>query len=408
MREQERKNFTGGMVLPVLLCWCCSVLHAQTAQLNYDSLGKQKDAIDVLQQVFLHKKEPRNGETANAEKHISIAPAFGYTLQTGFAGIVSGNAAIQSKKYPQQNISAITSYIAYTQYSQLLFNTQTTFWAANNKYNFIGDWRYMKYPTNNYGIGSRSPVENEYTVSYNYIRFHEAALRNIGRSWYAGAGYQLDYHWNIKEYDLPANEPKTDFDRYGFHKNSISSGLTLNLLQDNRFNPINPRGGWYGKMVLRSNFTWLGSNSNWESLLIDLRKYIPINRGKQVLALWSYNWFTLGGTSPYLDMPSLGWDTYNNTGRGYIQSRFQGKNMLYDEAEFRFPISRSGLLGGVLFTNVHTFSEWPNNKFNQLNPGYGAGLRIKLNKFSNTNVAIDYGLGLQGSRGLFVNLGEVF
>ena len=41
-------------------------------------------------------------------------------------------------------------------------------------------------------------------------------------------------------------------------------------------------------------------------------------------------------------------------------------------------------------------------------PGYGAGLRVKFNKHSNTSVALDYGFGQGGSRGLFMNLGEVF
>jgi hypothetical protein len=40
--------------------------------------------------------------------------------------------------------------------------------------------------------------------------------------------------------------------------------------------------------------------------------------------------------------------------------------------------------------------------------GYGAGIRIKLNKHSNTNVAIDYAFGQGGSQGIFMNLGEVF
>jgi hypothetical protein len=31
-----------------------------------------------------------------------------------------------------------------------------------------------------------------------------------------------------------------------------------------------------------------------------------------------------------------------------------------------------------------------------------------MNKHDDTNVAIDYGFGLQGSQGVFVNLGEVF
>jgi hypothetical protein len=31
-----------------------------------------------------------------------------------------------------------------------------------------------------------------------------------------------------------------------------------------------------------------------------------------------------------------------------------------------------------------------------------------VNKFSKTNLALDYGFGLEGSRGFAVNLGEVF
>jgi len=31
-----------------------------------------------------------------------------------------------------------------------------------------------------------------------------------------------------------------------------------------------------------------------------------------------------------------------------------------------------------------------------------------MNKFSDTNVAIEYGVGLQGLQGVLVNLGEVF
>ncbi|RFM27362.1 BamA/TamA family outer membrane protein [Deminuibacter soli] len=402
----DRSSLRVCMVL--LTIFACSVTVSAQSNASSDSLGRQRDIVDAIQRAFKPGSPIRSGENNKKLTQISVAPAFGYTLQTGLAGIITGNALIQSSKYPSQNISAINSYLAYTQYNQLLFNTESTIWTDNNKYNLIGDWRLLRYPSENYGLGSTTSINDHFTINYNYLRLHEAVLRNIGRNWYAGLGYQFDYHWGISESGVDTNKGATDFDRYGFRKNSISSGITLNLLQDTRTNPVNPRGGWYGKLVVRNNFTWLGSNSNWQSLLIDARKYIPVNHGKQVLALWSYNWFTLHGNPPYLDMPSLGWDTYNNTGRGYIQSRFQGKNMLYDEAEYRFNITANGLLGAVLFTNMHSFSQWPGGSFEKLNVGYGGGLRIKLNKFSNTNIAIDYGLGFQGSRGLFVNLGEVF
>ena len=82
--------------------------------------------------------------------------------------------------------------------------------------------------------------------------------------------------------------------------------------------------------------------------------------------------------------------------------------MLYGEAEYRFQLTHNGLLGGVVFANVQSFSEQNTNTFQTVAPGWGLGMRLKLNKFSRTNVALDYGWGLNGSGGVFVNLGEVF
>ena len=78
------------------------------------------------------------------------------------------------------------------------------------------------------------------------------------------------------------------------------------------------------------------------------------------------------------------------------------------EGEYRFGILKNGLLGGVIFGNLQTYAEYPSNQFTAINPGYGAGIRIKFNKFSRTNICLDYAFGLHGSNGLFVNLGEVF
>ncbi len=127
-----------------------------------------------------------------------------------------------------------------------------------------------------------------------------------------------------------------------------------------------------------------------------------------MLAFWSYDWFTLSGNPPYLLLPNTGGDPYSNTGRGFIQSRFRGKNMLYLESEYRFKITNNGLLGGVAFANAQSITEPDNNHFEVVSPGFGGGIRIKLNKFSKTNIAIDYGVDAHGKGGFFVNLGEVF
>ena len=225
---------------------------------------------------------------------------------------------------------------------------------------------------------------------------------------YAGIGYNMDYFYGIEELNPPAGKV-TDFQSYVLNNYEFASGFTFNFLYDTRKNPINPEKGNFVNVVYRPNLTVFGNTATWRSLVVDLRKYIKFPRNSDnVLAFWSYEWLTVSGQAPYLMLPNTGGDPYSNTGRGYIQGRYRGSNMAYLEGEYRFRITNNGLLGGVVFANAQTFTEQASNSFETVAPGYGAGLRIKLNKFSRTNVALDYGFGAKGSGGLFVNLGEVF
>jgi hypothetical protein len=180
-------------------------------------------------------------------------------------------------------------------------------------------------------------------------------------------------------------------------------------LLDSRDNAINPLKGAYAALQYRDNYEFLGSNTAWRSLIIDVRKYFRFPEGTDnVLALWSYDWLILSGKPGYLDLPSTQWDSNSATGRGYIQGRFRGAQMVYFESEYRFKITRNGILGGVVFLNGESFSAAPGTHLQSIQPGYGPGLRLKLNKTSNTNITIDYGFGRQESNGLFIDVGEAF
>src|SRR6202012_1084189 len=184
----------------------------------------------------------------------------------------------------------------------------------------------------------------------------------------------------------------SDYVTYGAASHTIASGITFNILYDSRDNAINPFKGGYLAIQYRDNYSWLGSSSSWRSLIIDVRKYyrFPEN-SDNILALWSYDWLILNGRPGYLDLPSTQWDGNSATGRGYIQGRFRGAQMVYVETEYRFKITRNGLLGGVVFINGESFSAAPGTHLQSIQPGYGPGLRIKLNKTSNTNITVDYG-----------------
>ncbi len=365
----------------------------------------QEDIPDVFRRLF-RKKSSADTTPEIAKIVYTVVPAIGYTLQTKLTASVPGNAAFRLS--PDARLSTITASVAYSQNKQFFIPVQSNISTKGNRYRFVGDLRFYKYPQSTFGLGSNSSVACENPMDYTYFRFYETVLRKIIANLYAGAGYNLDYHWNISDKGNK-NGTTSDYEKYGTAKHTVSSGVTLNALYDSRDNIINPLKGFYAGMQWRNNLTALGSNSNWNSLIIDVRKYFTFpGKSQNVLAFWYYNYLVLQGKPPYLDLPATAWDNYNNTGRGYIQGRFRGDKMVYFETEYRFRITQNGLLGGVLFVNNESFSTVPGSSLQSIQTGYGTGLRIKLQKESRTNLSVDYGFGSQHSNGLFITVGEVF
>ena len=357
----------------------------------------------------MHKHHPKAIDSAVRPPHkviISAVPAAGYTLQTGFAALANANAAFHTND--SANTSTINASITYTVRNQIIAPIVTNIWTKDNKYNISGDWRYIKFPSFTYGLGGYTSINDGYLIDYSAIRIHETIMRKISNNMYAGLGYGIDYFWGIKELTAPPGVA-TDFQKYGLNSTEFASGVTFNFLYDSRKNSINPEGGTFANVIYRPNLAVLGNEKTWRSLVIDARKFIRFPKNSDnILALWTYEWFTVTGVPPYLMLPNTGNDPYSNTGRGYIQGRYRGANMAYLEGEYRFSITHNGLIGGVVFANYQSFTEQVSGRFETIAPGWGGGLRVKLNKNSRTNIAIDYGFGLGGSQGLFVNLGEVF
>ena len=321
------------------------------AQAQSPPLPAAADIVDVARLAF--PRLPAHDSTAMraGQKALLVVPVLGYTQQTG--GIAQLAVSLAFAR-PGANISTLLAGAAYTVNDQLIFTATTSFWSSDNRWYLAGDWRAMRYPQSTYGLGmSTSTTDRVVSMNYNYLRIYESALRRIAPAWYAGLGYQLDYHWNIVSRNSEREVSRISRYRFGVEGESVSSGLVGQLLHDSRANALNPQGGRYFSAQLRGNLPALGSDTRYESLLLDARAYLhPSPHSANILALWSYNNLTLNGNPPFLDLPSTGWDTYSNTGRGFIQGRFRGKSLLYAEAEYRYGISRNRLLGGVLFFNA--------------------------------------------------------
>jgi len=383
---------------------------AHHEQLHLFTGHEQVDVFDIIHRLLSKKKEIRKdtSKIKTGKLYASILPSIEYTLQTSFAGALNGNLAFYTSNHDLANISSIYAVAKYTGNKQFILPIQANIWTKENKYNIQTDWHFEKFPQETYGLGGLTTDAEGYQIDYDYFRFYQTLFKTVFPDFYLGFGYDFDYFFNISEVNPPAGVV-TDFQKYGLKSKAISSGVTLNLLYDERRNSISPQQGYYANIIYRNNFTFLGNDTSWQSLLLDLRKYQNFpSSSKNIIAFWTYDWITLHGKTPYLNLPATASDTYNNFGRGYIQGRFRGRDLLYFETEYRFGITPNGFIGGVVFANAQSFTEQTTHRFEAILPGWGAGIRIKLNKFSKTNLALDYGFGLHGSHGIFANLGEVF
>ncbi len=374
-----------------------------------DTAG-QTDLIDVARSIFKFRPGKPIREERGKNVYFSFLP-FNTSVPggSGRALITTTTAATYFGPRKTTNISS-ASFTPYWNFNgRFGLPLRTSIWLANNAWTIQGDMRFLFYPQYTWGGGVRNE-EQKLLVDYKYIRFYQSVLKKITPYFFAGGGYHLDYHLNIKTNDSVVNLKQYTGYNNGTGSNSFASGISFDFLYDTRNNSINPLPGMYGNIVYRINSKILGSNENWQSLYMDVRKYISLNptnhQQQNTLALWSYIWTVFDGPTPLLDLPAIGWDPFSRSGRGIDQNRYSGKTLLYFESEYRRDITRNGLFGFVVFANFNSVTDL-NNRFTGINPAGGAGLRIKFNKGSRTNIGIDYGMS-KDYRTIVLSLGEAF
>lgn len=400
------------VLLALILCWLPLALLAQDVidpNAKIDTAGK-RDIADVVKSVF-NIKPPDVKSQKGKHIYFSFLPVSSAVPGGGQALITSTTAGFYLGNRDSTYLSSVT-FTPYLNFKgRFGLPLRSSVWLKNNSYNVQGDTRMLVYPQYTWGLGGNQAEDNKLLVNYKYIRFYQAALKRVTAYFYAGIGYNLDYHIDISADETNRLKSFTGY-QYGAanDNNSFSSGPSLNLLYDTRNNPFNPLPGYYANLVYRYNSKAFGSNDNWQSVYLDVRKYISLSPGekkKNVLALWGYYWTTLNNATPYLDLPSVGWDPYNRSGRGMEQNRYRGQELIYLESEYRRDITNDGLFGFVVFANATSVTEAAGRNFKYINPAAGAGFRIKFNKGSDTNIAIDYGFS-KGYNTFILNLGEAF
>ncbi len=413
--------------------WC----QGTGERLVHDSLTTidicpQKDIFDVLS-----KKKVIDPEIPSLKVRAIVLPLIGYSPTTRFQLGAGASVSWPMGHNPATKLSAGATQLMWTTNKQLIFLIRSNMFLDQNKWFIQTDWRWYIFRLPTYGLGTGPKVYNpnlpvdpadedsydnndRYPMRFNWVRLHNILFMEVSRHFFAGLGYHLDHYYDIQD-DLlnldSAHYVMTPHYAYSLihkfnPKTYTTSGISVNFAYDTRDNIINAYKGIYVNVNYLSNFTFLGSNRNGSRLWTEFRTYIGLD-GKvprHVLAFWAYGCFKVSGDLPYLNLMSNGFDQMNSSGRGYAQGRWRGEDIVYGEAEYRFPISPcSRILGGVLFANVSTASSRDVHVplFGYLKPGAGFGFRIMVGKHDRTNILIDFGIG-EFSQGFYLQAQEIF
>lgn len=328
-------------------------------------------------------------------------PAIYYTPETslGFAAFSLFRFQLGNKPELTRR-SNLSASVLYTLENQIAFNTQYTIFTNEEKYRINGRFSYLIFPEYYYGIGNSLPEENKESVNYNRLIIANSFLRKISPGLFVGLQYRYAKMFNVE----PTEGGLLETSQVAGYKDSKISGLGLAVIYDNRDNILNPQKGAYLQM---SNYHYregLGSEFEYSAFTFDARKYFkPFANKDHILAIQAYA-NLIRGTAPYKELAELGGGTIM---RGYYRGRYREYKYMAVQAEYRMHVwRRFGLtvFGGVgdVANKVKDFNTM------DLKPSYGLGIRFKIDPKNNTNLRLDYGLGVGGAKGIYLGIGEAF
>ena len=387
-----------------------AVLSAQSASAGQSS---QRDLGDIIA-ALLDRNSDDEEETQTTPEDTDntrflLFPIFSSNPALGFSG---GALATVTNYWGNPLTTRLSSTLlsaTVTTKKQTLIVGRSDLYAPNNSWHLAGDWRFYDYLEQTHGLGSSSRSIPSADVDYTWYRLHQVVSRPVWNNLELGIGYHLDTHRGVALATDSINNRTLITENNITLSNTTSSGVSLNLVFDQRDHPLNPTRGVFGKAAYTFYRTRLGSDHDWESVQLEGRAYQPlsVNR-RQGVALWGLAWMTPAGHPPYFDLPSVGWDTYGRTARGYRSGRVRGRDWLYAEGEYRVGLTVEDLFGAVSFLNASRLSDDATSHAQRWMPGAGIGLRIKLDKNRRSNLAIDYAWGRDGSSGLYFAVNEAF
>lgn len=294
------------------------------------------------------------------------------------------------------NIGVIALYSLKKQFVAVINGNQ---YFKNEKLILNEQLSYSSFPDKFWGIGRSTNASAEEPYSFNQYYLFAHLMKNLGNRFFVGA---IVEHQNV--FNLTYNNGGLfDKENVAGKNGYFTTGIGVSLTKDSRNNAFAPDNGLFAQLFFTNYSKALGSSYNFSTLVIDVRKYIPIATN-HVLALQVYSLNNIGKSIPLRNLGALGGA---NSMRGFYNGRYRDNNLMVFQSEYRLPVYKGiGIAGFGSIGNVgNSLADF---HLNDIKYSYGAGIRVALNKKEKLNLRIDYGFGKGGNNGLYFQIGEAF
>jgi outer membrane protein assembly factor BamA len=298
-----------------------------------------------------------------------------FSNETGAAAGLASKLMLSG--YSVQRVSSLTFLGYYTTNGQYSIKLKPELYLGGENYKLSGKIHYKYANDPFFGIGNSTNIEDVVYYRSRFFYFDMSAQRRVLPNLYVGPQYNLTHNRLTGDSELMNSGLQTVRDE------GVSSGIGIHLTYDTRDSNIYPTKGNYLELSALTYQSFLESDYQFNSYLIDLCNYRTLF-GDHVLALQGV-FGSIVGSPPFLLMHSL-----EDTLRGFSDNRFVDKNVVSFQAEYRLPLFwRFGAVGFVGVGQVtDSLSSFTLGGFK---PSAGAGLRMTINREHRINLRIDYG-----------------
>ena len=393
------------------------VAQSSSADQPVTDLAEMVDVADLIR-MLRNQPPPEVVEIDYRKAMRAFAPVIGAKPSSGAIFGVAGNIGFFRGEPATTRISSSVASVTISSKKQAGINAHTMMFGNGDRWLLELDDRFQWTSQETFGLGTNTASAAGEEVRFDFYRLYQTAYIRLRGNLFAGGGLYFDNHADVH----PDEDEVESWPQSAYYQYSVANGLPLDgqssagpsveILWDSRDSFINPSRGWLARVNYRTLVDgFLGGDSSWEKVNLDLRAYAPLTPDRRYkLAVWAFADLVVDGVAPYFDLPSTAGDWYGRSGRGYAEGHFRGEKLAFVELEYRAPLMRNDLLGMTAFVNTTTISNRQGGEqlFDNFAPGGGAGLRLLLNKRSRTNLVFDVGFGENGNKGVYLTVQEAF